>query len=219
VKRCLLILLLLPLNAYAWTLAADRRIASESAKHAPPDLLYVIKSFNQAYARGIETAVAEDAQGAHGRDLRQRIESETRNVVSMLKANRPMSDVVERLGILAHLMCDANNPYLAAGASVENREDFERYLEQQMTKFPTVVYRTDTHAGLAAILDRTFARSARFVPLMTEEYTRGTSESFDDLSTAFGVASVSYSHSITDTANLFSYIWREAGGVVLNAKN
>ena len=62
------------------------------------------------------------------------------------------------------------------------------------------------------------SRTAAFTPLIAEEYRRGDSASFDDLSTAFGVASVCYSHAVTDTANLFTYIWREAGGVVLNAK-
>ncbi len=207
-KRLLLILLLLPFNAHAWTLAGDRQIASASAKLAPPDLYLVIKSFNHEYARGIEKALAEEGQ--HGA-LRQRIENETRNVISMLKANEPMSAVVERLGVLAHLVGDANNPY--------RNDDYAHYFELRMMKFPTVFYGPDPHFRLGPFLDRTLARTANFTPLVVDEYTRGASASFDDHSTAFGVASVCYSHSVTDTANLFTYIWRESGGVVLNAKN
>ena len=41
-----------------------------------------------------------------------------------------------------------------------------------------------------------------------------TSSDFDDRSTAFGVASVCYSHAVTDLVNLYFYIWKEAGGDV-----
>ena len=46
--------------------------------------------------------------------------------------------------------------------------------------------------------------------------TRGNSATFDDRSTAFGVASVCYSHAVTDVANLQVFIWKEAGGSVRN---
>ena len=61
----------------------------------------------------------------------------------------------------------------------------------------------------------------REMALKREEYFRGgvthTSAEFDDRSTAFGVASVCYSHAVTDLVNLYYYIWREAGGDVRSA--
>jgi len=207
VKRLLLILAIFPFNAHAWTLAADRQIAAAGAKLAPSDLYLVIKDFNRDYARGIEKGLAEE--GKHG-ELRARIESETQHCIIMLKANEKMSSVVERLGVLAHLIGDANNPY--------RDDDYAHYFEMRMTKFPKVFYGPEPQLRLGAFLDKTLARTAGFTPLVTEEYTRGDSSTFDDHSTAFGVASVCYSHAITDTANLFTYIWRESGGVVQNAK-
>src|SRR5438552_2972768 len=62
VKRLLFILALLPFNAHAWTLPADRQIASAGAKLSPPDLYLVIKDFNRDYARGIEKGVAEEGR-------------------------------------------------------------------------------------------------------------------------------------------------------------
>ena len=208
VKRLLLILALLPFNAQAWTLAADRQIAAAAAKLAPSDLYLVVNDFNRDYVRGVEKAIAEE--GHHG-VLRARIESETRETIAMLKANRPMSAVAERLGLLAHLVADANNPY--------PNPDYAHYFELRVAKFPTVFYGPEPHLRLGPFLDRTFARTARLTRLVEEEYGRGDSSSFDDHSTAFGVASVSYSHAVTDTANLFTYIWRESGGNVLNAKH
>lgn len=222
VKRvAFLLLIFIAANAHAWTVGADRRIASRSAKLAPPDLFLVIKAFNREYARGIEKAIAEESSSGHG-DLRQRIDNETRNVIAMMKANEPMSAVVERLGVLAHLVGDANNPYRVKPADADTSADFDQYLESRMAKFPTVFYGTEPRLRIPSMLDRTLARTASLAPLLDEEYHRGgephTSASFDDHSTAFGVASVCYSHSVTDTANLFTYIWREAGGVVLNAQ-
>jgi hypothetical protein len=56
---------------------------------------------------------------------------------------------------------------------------------------------------------------------MGEEYFREgvqrTSTDFDDRSTAFGVASVCYSHAVTDLVNLYYHIWRQAGGDVRSA--
>lgn len=213
-RAAFLLLIFVTASAHAWTVDADRRIASSSAKLAPPSLLLVIKAFNADYARGIEQAKAEEAAGGHG-DLRQRIDKETHNVISMLKANEPMTAVVERLGVLAHLLSDANNPYRVKTAA--NGDDFERYFASRVARFPTVFYGAEPRLKVPAMLDRTLTRAASLAPLLDEEYQRGSSESFDDHSTAFGVASVCYSHAVTDTANLFTYIWREAGGVVLNA--
>jgi hypothetical protein len=211
VKRAaFLLLIFVAASAHAWTVDADRRIASSSAKLSPPGLLLVIKAFNRDYARGIEQAKAEEAAGGHG-DLRQRIDTETRNVITMLKSNQSMTAVVERLGVLAHLVGDANNPYRVKAAA--NGDDFEVYFGSRVAKFPTVFYGAEPRLKV----DRTLARAASLAPLLDEEYERGSSASFDDHSTAFGVASVCYSHAVTDTANLFTYIWREAGGVVLNA--
>jgi hypothetical protein len=199
VKRLLLILTLIPFNAHAWTLAADRRIASAAAKLAAPDLYSMIKSNEHDFTRGIEKATAEE--GKHGA-LRERIESETRGVIGMLRTNQPPGAVVERLGILAHLVADANTPAVD--------RDFAHYFESRVHKFPVVFYGPEPQLKLGAFLDRTFARTAGFEPLIAAAYARGDSSTFDDRSTAFGVASVCYSHAVTDTANLFTYIWRDA---------
>ena len=101
--------------------------------------------------------------------------------------------------------------------------DFEHYFERRMERFPTVFYGLDPHFGLPQYLDRSLHRTANFAPLMSEEYFRGgtrhTSVEFDDRSTAFGVASICYSHAITDIVNVDYYIWREAGGDVRSASS
>jgi hypothetical protein len=226
-KRPLLAILFLAaaLPAFAWTRAADHRIASKGAELGPPDLRLVIERFNDSYMRGVDMALADEGSEIHRAKLRARIEAEARAIAMMIKTNKPMVQAVERLGILAHLVADANNPFHHGEDDAAKRADFARFFERRLDRFPTVFYGIDKQLALAPVLDRTFARTAKFVPLMAEEYTRGSAATFDDRSTAFGVASVCYSRAVTDIANLHYIIWKEAGGsvrrmphtVVLNA--
>ena len=214
-KRLLVpFLFLLAIPAHAWTREADLRIAQKSAEMAPADLRLVIDHYRDAYVRGVDIALSDEGSEIHRAKLRARIEAESRAIAQMIRTNKPMVQVVERLGILAHLVGDANNPFHIGDDDATRRADFERYFERGLSRFPTMFYGLERHLTLGAYLDRTFARTAKFVPLVAEEYTRGTSATFDDRSTAFGVASVCYSHAVTDMANLEFFIWKEAGGNV-----
>jgi hypothetical protein len=220
-----LAILLFPLTATAWTRASDERIASKAAALAPPDLRLLLEKFESEYKAGLGRAQSDEGSDIHhyfvlsrqGR-LREGIERETRMAVQMIRKGEPMGEVVQRLGILAHLVADANNPFHVANDSPRHGEwhnDFETYFERRLAKFPTVFYGLDPQFRLTPYLDRTFARSAKFYPLMRGEYGRGGNAAvFDDRSTAFGVASISYSRAVTDLVNLYYYIWKEAGGDV-----
>jgi hypothetical protein len=226
-----LFLIFLPLTAAAWTRASDERIAKKSAALAPPDLRMLLQRFENDYQRGLETAQSDEGSETHhyfvlsrqGR-LRDQIEKETRGTIAMIRKGDPMPMVVERLGMLAHLVADANNPFHVSKDDPRlsaSSNDYAQYFERRLAKFPTVFYGLDPRFSLNTYLDKTFARSARFYPLLRDEYVRGgrirTSSEFDDRSTAFGIASVSYSRSVSDLVNLYYYIWKEAGGDVRSA--
>ncbi|HEV7765464.1 MAG TPA: hypothetical protein VGQ76_10715 [Thermoanaerobaculia bacterium] len=225
------LLLVFPLTAAAWTRVSDERIAKKGAALAPPDLRMLIELFDIDYKQGLARAQAEEGMESHhyfvgtreGR-LRDRIERETRGAVDAIRKGEPMSSVVERLGILVHLVADANNPFHVAKDDprlATSQPDFEQYFERRLPKFPTVFYGLDPQFRLSPYLDRTFARSAKFYPLVASEYFRDgqrrTSAAFDDRSTAFGIASISYSRAVTDVVNLYYFIWKEAGGDVRSA--
>ena len=221
-KRFLL-LLLIPLTANAWTRTSDQQIGARAAQLAPHDLRLLITRLQKQYAAGIDRALAEEGTDIHRAHLRERIEKETNAVIDLIRTKQPMAQVVFRLGMLAHLVGDANNPFhVATDEEVQPaHNDFEHYFERRMERFPTVFYGLDPRFALAQYLERTLRRTTRFAPLMNEEYFRGgarhSSAEFDDRSTAFGVASICYSHAITDIVNLHYYIWREAGGDVRSA--
>ena len=225
------LVLLFPLTATAWTRASDERIAMKGAALAPPDLRMLIEKFEVDYKAGLQRAQADEGSDLHryfvlsrqGR-LREGIEREARLIVQMIRKGDPMNEAIQRMGILAHLVADANNPFHVANDDPRlsaSQNDFETYFERRLARFPTVFYGLDPNFSLGTYLDKTFTRSAKFYPLVGAEYfrdgVRRTSADFDDRSTAFGIASVSYSRAVTDLVNLYYYIWKEAGGDVRSA--
>ncbi len=231
-KRLALLLLFLPaVTASAWTRASDERIAMKSASLAPADLRLILSRFQPEYIEGVERAEADEGSEwhhyfvlSHSGKLRERIQRETTAAIARIRKGDSLPAVAERLGVLAPLVADANNPFHTATGDRRMdvvHDDFEQYFERRLPRFPTVFYGLDPSFSLDAYLDRMFARSARFFPLVQEEYFgRGeeqNSSTFDDRSTAFGVASISYSHAVTDLVNLYFYIWKQAGGDVRSA--
>jgi hypothetical protein len=210
---------ILPPTASAWTRTADERIAKKGAALAPPDLRQLLDKFEADYKRGLDRGDAEEGEAHRRAQLRQRIERETRSAIAMIRGNEPMPLVVERLGGIAHLVADANSPFHVTG-ELALKKDYEQYFERRMVKFPTVFYGLDRNFSLARQLDKTFARSTTFYPLVAGEYSRsqhGNSWDFDDRSTAFGIASICYSRAVSDLVNIYYFIWREAGGDVRSA--
>ena len=226
-----IVLLGIAASASAWTATADQRIATKAAQLAPNDLRDLIERFEPEYKLGLQRAESDEGNDTHryfvlsrsGR-LRDRIERQTNYIVTMIRSGKPMRDVVFQLGMLTHYVADANNPFHVANSDPNleaDHDDYERYFESRLPKFPTVFYGLDPDFRLGPYIDAMFARTATFYPLLDEEYFRfgeqRDSADFDDLSTAFGVASVCYSRAVTDIVNLDFYIWHQAGGDVRTA--
>ncbi|HVF38834.1 MAG TPA: hypothetical protein VM939_02965 [Gemmatimonadaceae bacterium] len=228
----LLITLFLTPPLFAWSPSSDQRIAKKAAQLAPPDLKLLLDKFSAEYMRGVQLAARDEGSATHHYfmtskqgALRKTLEDEVRAAVQMIRKREPMSLFIERLGRIAHLVADANNPFHVESTDPRleaSHADFEGYLERKLTTFPTVFYGLERNLNLPSYLDGMLRRSAHFYPLLSEEYfrfgERRTSAEFDDRSTAFGVASISYSRSVSDLVNLYFYIWKEAGGDVRSAR-
>jgi hypothetical protein len=227
--RPLVRLALLPIAALllcGWTPRTEERIAKKAAQLAPPDLRFLIEKYEPLYLEGVRQAAAAEAREGHhftltpgAKGLQTRIDAELAAAVGGVKRGDPMSALVRRLGVLSHLVADANNPFLHDDSDQRlnpSRADFESYLDRRLEVMPTVFYGLDRSFKPDSYLRRTFERTASLRPLLTEEYFRGgerrRATEFDDRSTAFGIASICYSRSVTDLVNVYFYVWREAGG-------
>jgi hypothetical protein len=224
-------LFLIPGVVQAWTPSGEQRIAQKSAALAPADLKILIDKYSAEYARGVALAAADEGSEAHrfivasgsGR-LQQQINQEVATIIRLFRTRQPIGDAVERLGRLVHYVSDANNPLHVADDYPSLRpkqQDFELFFDRKLEKFPTVFYGLTWPLNPSRYLAETFSRTAELYPLVYEEYFRHGEEhsgtDFDDRSTAFGVASVAYSHAVTDVVNLYYYIWKESGGDVRTA--
>lgn len=218
--------------AGAWTAATHQRIAEKSAQLAPPDMRLLISGFERDFLRGLTYWDSDPASEVrHGYvvaerrgDLRRLIESETAEAIRIMRAGGPVADFVERLGRIAHLVSDANNPFHVAtdpARLMASRNDFEAYMERSMARFPTVFYGLEFPVDIRRYIDGALVRTASYYPLLDEEYFRGgtrrSSSSFDDRSTGFGVASLAYSHSVTDIVHVYYHVWHQVGGDVRSA--
>lgn len=224
----LLLLVLCSSNVFAWTPAAEERIARKAAMLAPPDMKLLIDKYSVEYRDGLVQAALPDFEARHtyfvarGQgQLKSQIREEVQQAIRVLQERQPTALFVERLGRISHLVADANNPFHVADSDrrlAANQQDYERYMERRMGKFATVFYGLRTPFHLDSYLDESLRRSASYYPLLSSEYFRHgehrTSAEFDDRSTAFGVAALTYSHAVSDLVNIYYYIWKEAGGDV-----
>lgn len=214
----------------AWTDATYQRIGKKGTDLAPPDMRLLIEKHADDFRRGLEVDDLTESRhvfvvASRRGTLRSELHAEVRSAIKKVREQRSMSEVVESLGRIAHLTADVNNPFVTANAPArvaESRLDFEQYLERKLTKFPTVFYGLQRDFKLEPYFDAALIRASNFYPLLDEEYFRGgerhTSDDFDDRSTAFGIAAVSYSRSVSDLVNVYYYIWKEAGGDVRSSE-
>jgi hypothetical protein len=219
-----------PTPARAWTPKTQQTIAWEAARLAPPDLARQLLKHRAAYLAGTlqpfdDTDPARHRKSADGAGTLDRaVADAVAQAVDAIRAHRPFEEIVFRLGIAAHYTADANNPLAASTDDPESGRyflDFLRYAETAEPRFPLVFYGLrpgldHDAAGIAPLIAAALARGRALYPKIGLEYRQIDFASgigaFDDRSTAFAVASVAWSHAVTDVALALRYIWIRAGG-------
>jgi hypothetical protein len=215
--------------AGAWTPKTHETIAWEAARLAPPDLSRQLIKRRTAYLAGVIQPFDDSDPSRHRKDpdgggsLDAALEDAVAQAVAAIRAHRPFDEIVFRMGIAAHFMADANNPLASSQADPEAGRyfvDFLRYAETAEPRFPLVFYGMrpglERAPDVGELLADTLRRGRGLYPLIGLEYRKIDFASgigrFDDRSTAFGVASIAFSHAVTDVALVLRYIWLRAGG-------
>ncbi|MEM7051071.1 MAG: hypothetical protein AAF604_15485 [Acidobacteriota bacterium] len=222
-------LLAVALPAAAWTPDTQVVIAREAARLAPPDLARQIAKHPQKLREGALAPFQDGDPQRHvanqdgsGR-LDEVIAQEVATAIEAIERHAAFEEIVYQLGIVAHYMADANNPLNSSTADPQEGRyfaDFARYLESAEPRLPVIFY--GFRPGLEKEPDATglartaLGRSRNLYPMVGREYRRisfgSGRKSFDDRSTAFGVASLAFSHAVDDAARVMRYIWLKAGG-------
>jgi hypothetical protein len=206
-------------------------IATAATRLAPPDLARQIERHKgelragviEPFRDGDRARHEKNGDGSAGGMLDRVIADEARRAVSYIREHRPFHQVVRQLGVLLHFVADANHPlYASADDPGEGSyaADYHRYVTRAEPRFAAAYYgvdpRLDGLDAIPAFVQRSLARSRALYPYIGGEYRRiggGTGVGvFDDRSTAFGVAAVSFSRALTDGASMLRLVWLEAGG-------
>ena len=216
--------------ASAWTPGTQLNIAREGARLAPSDLARQIVRHQKAFEAGVVAPFDDADPNRHMKNpdgsgsLDRVIAAEVDAAIQAIRAPRPFEEIVRRLGVVAHYIADANNPLAAAAEDGEEGRyfvDYLRYAETAEPRFPLVFYGIqpglEAKKDISPVIAEALRRGRELYPMIGREYRRIDFASgrgrFDDRSTAFGAASVSFSRAVTDVTLVLRYIWITAGGV------
>ena len=224
-----LLLLLVPTPSRAWSKQSHVDIAWEAARLSPPDLYRQIQKHKNVFRDGVVAPFEDEMPQRHEKNadgsgsLDRVIVEEVERTIAAIEGRAAFQDIVYQFGVLAHSIIEASNPLQASSADGNESKyasDFGLYMDSTTTRLPVVFYGVDTALegpdDLAAFVARSLQRSRRLYPHIASEYKRvgyvSGLDAFDDKSTAFGVASVSYNRALTDVVVLLRYVWLQVGG-------
>ena len=212
--------------ADAWTPESQRVIAELGVRFAPPDLYRQVARNPQSYFLGVDQPFQDPALRGDvaPNELDTRLRRAVEEAILALRAPRPFNEIVYRLGIVAHYVAAANNPLHVDRRDPEERRyysDYLRYLQSVEPRVKVVFYGFRPHLAEADLVDGLLAeslgRGRELYPIVGREYRRigfrSGLGSFDDRSTAYAVASLAYSHAVSDIAEVLRYIWLAGGGI------
>jgi hypothetical protein len=229
-RKCFLILLIvIAVSADAWTSRTYQIIVVQSIKLMPASFQRIVKTHKEEILRGSlkpddlgESAHIYDIASRSGY-LQDQILELTKVIPQKIESHKPFKETAEDFGRLAHYLCDLNDPLLLKDSDPKEpqyRHDFAIYTEKNIEKYPWIFDGHEDQAlnnnDLKEYIYQMAQRASSKYPRLGEAYFPNgklvSSDTFDPRSLPFGIASLSYSHSISNTVQVWFYTWRQAHG-------
>jgi hypothetical protein len=226
VLLAVLFLVLLAADSQSWTTKTYQLVVVKSTKLMP----YLFRTVMMRHQEEILTGCLKPddrAESEHRYDvtsksgfLQDRILALTEQIPQKIHDHKSFREVAVDFGRLAHYMCDLNDPLIIENSDPREPQyakDFAIYLEKNIEKFPWVFdsHENDTlHKNLKEYLFQVASHAGEKYARLGEAYFPNgvlvSSDTFDPRSLPFGIASLSYSHSINDTVQVWFYTWRKS---------
>lgn len=214
--------------ASAWTPKTLVYLGEQAARLTPPDLYRQLVKNQASYRIGLEEPFRSgvmqdrfvDPDGAGNLD--EALHRAVDEAVEAIRAPRPFNEISYRLGIVAHHVARLNDPLATASSDPQEARygsDFASYAESTLPRLQLVFYgfRPKVYENqVERVMREALSRGRAMYPMVGREYRRvgfrSGRASFDDRSTAYGVAALGQSHAVSDIAEVLRYIWLRAGG-------
>lgn len=203
----------------------DLEVGRRALPWLPPDLARQIVKHEREFAAGAATAAGWPAASHRaGGGVEAAILRHSDGLAQAIRNRAPFAEVVTGLGALAHLVTDLESPFPPTATNDTRARAFASYARSARPRIPLVFYGqpvqllTGRLASFEPVLTARGRRAAELGPLVVEDLARvGGAQAWqrlDDRSTTFGVASIALNRASSNFANLASWIWYHAGGLV-----
>jgi hypothetical protein len=207
--------------------ALDQEVGRRALPWLPPDLARQVVRHPREFAAGAGAAARwprplHQPGGRSG--LERTVRAHCERLAAAIRNRAAFGEVVAGLGALAHLTVDMDAPFLSAAPADSYADAFASYVATAAPRVPLVFYGQDfaviagADPGIAGLVAPRRREAERLAVLVREDMDRLGGASawgrLDDRSSTFGAASLVLNHAATDFADLASWVWLHAGGLV-----
>jgi len=194
------------------------KIAADALRLAPPALGRQLIRYRADLEKG-----AREPLPAGSAEAGKRLAEDAEALVGMVNGHKPFRKISWTLGRIAGTMAALNDPLWSGDADSDaaDADRFAAYFRQKMDRFPLVFNGYDTF-DLGSGDWPAFARTIQARYTGDRDRLRGAYHppdggppraiDFDDRSVPFAIASLCYSHAVTDTAHAWIRVWQRANG-------
>jgi hypothetical protein len=195
----------------------------------PPALQRTLRRHERALRQGAQDERRRSSAALHAEDVEpgdgpaERLAASVARISALLDGHAPLHQIAWEMGAASHLIADLSNPFRTVprdeqAATFEPR--FLDYVEEQLPHL-RIVFTSYEHPlleqGDVTGFGRLLAGSSRsYIDDIVGSFRRfdetGDPSYRDQRSIPFGVASLSFSRTVTDTARVWLRAWRQAHG-------
>jgi hypothetical protein len=203
---------------------------TDALKIAPPALVDVLTAYRKPLVRGMLDPSRREPEEIHwqnaddGRGLAaQAVAMKDVEIRALLEERRSPRRIVYEFGALAHLVADLAFPLNASDADPREplyREAYRRYIESMLGRIPFVfdrvpppdLVRGDLKAFGLASARRAAGNYRPIGPAFRDDGTPVGPHALDERSVPFGVASLAYSHAVSNITWVWMHAWKSVNG-------